>query len=184
MTQLNIEAAKAIARELRLRNVGGIVVIDFVDLSTARARAQVLAALTEAMAPDRAKHQIYPMSPLGLVQLTRRRVRPALREMATRPCPYCAGNGVVHTPQTMAERVLAAVYTALGETACSQVLINAHPEVAQVLCDEAAPALATLEAAMQTQVLVVGRQGQHMERFELLELDRPGSIQAFDLRLG
>jgi ribonuclease G len=183
MVALNVAAARASAAQLRLRNIGGIVVIDFVDLSTAGGKEAVMAALKEAMGTDRAKHHILPMNKLGLVALTRRRLRASLRQSATEPCPYCRGEGAVLTAQEVSEAVLATLYAALAKGSGGALLVNAHPDVARALEGPAAEAVKTLELRMATQVLVVARPTLHRARFEVLSLDEPGAVEAVDLRL-
>ena len=183
MVALNVAAAQAIAANLRLRNIGGIVVIDFVDLNTARGKATVMAALQEAMGADRAKHLILPMNKFGLVALTRRRLRSSLRQSATEPCPYCRGEGVVVTAQEMGEAILAALYAAVAKGPSCAFLVNAHPDVVTALQGLEGQALKNLESSMGAQVLMVARQNMHRARFEVLSLEEPGAIEAVDLRL-
>ncbi len=99
---VNLEAAKEVARQLRLRDMGGIIVVDFIDMRQAGFRKQVYEALKEAMKTDRAKHKILPMSPFGLVQITRQRVRPEMNIITAEVCPMCKGSGQI-TPSSSAD---------------------------------------------------------------------------------
>ncbi|HEX9768636.1 MAG TPA: Rne/Rng family ribonuclease [Kiloniellales bacterium] len=105
---VNLEAAAEIARQLRLRSIGGLVVIDFIGMAGEGARARVMAALGDALAADPAPVRIAPMSEFGVVELTRKRVRPALAELLCAPCPACAGVGLVERARRGAEVVRAA----------------------------------------------------------------------------
>jgi ribonuclease G len=97
----NLEAAQTIARQLRLRNLGGMIIIDFIDMAEAEHKRQVLRALERALARDRTKVYLTEMSPLGLVELTRKRTRESLEHVLCQPCPVCEGRGMVKTPQTV-----------------------------------------------------------------------------------
>ena len=93
--QVNIEAAKEIARQLRLRDMGGIIIVDFIDMHEAKHRKELFDALEEAMAHDRAKHTILPPTKFGLIQITRQRVRPETEVQVQEKCPVCAGEGKI-----------------------------------------------------------------------------------------
>lgn len=180
MVALNVEAARAVAHALRLRNIGGIVVIDFVDVSTAGGRQAIMTALTEAMASDRAKHQILPMNRFSLVALTRRRLRPSVLESATEPCGHCGGTARVLTAQEVGEQAVTACYAALAKSPEAQLLLQVHPDVAKYLGDQGAQALTALEQAMDVTVFVVARSSLRRARFEILSLQDPGRIDSID----
>ena len=184
MVAVNVRAAVAIARELRLRNVGGMVVIDFIDLTTTKGRDAVMTALEGALAQDPAKHQILPMNRLGLVALTRKRARPTLQQVATGACPTCQGGGRVRAAAEVAEAVLSALYQAMAQTPVSAWLINTSAEVAQCLQEDVADGLGRLERAMGTTCVVVAQQGYPPSSAQLLNLDVPGDVVFVDLRLG
>ncbi|HEV7716730.1 MAG TPA: ribonuclease G, partial [Steroidobacteraceae bacterium] len=101
----NLEAAVAIARQLRLRNLGGIIIIDFIDMQDESHRRQVLSALERALAGDRAQTHIVSLSPLGLVEMTRKRTRESLEHLLCEPCPSCEGRGFVKTPETVCHEI-------------------------------------------------------------------------------
>lgn len=102
IAQTNLEAAEEVVRQLRLRDIGGIIVIDFIDMARARNRDAVLKTLRKALAEDRTKTYVVEISPLGLVEMTRQNVTEGVREIMTKPCPVCAGEGVVRSEQTVA----------------------------------------------------------------------------------
>jgi ribonuclease G len=141
----NLEAAVAIARHLRLRNLGGIIIIDFIDMQDEAHRRQVLAALERALAGDRAQTHIVSLSPLGLVEMTRKRTRESLEHLLCRPCPSCDGRGFVKTPETVCHEIFRDVVRQSRQFASKELLILAHRDVVERLLDEESSALAELE---------------------------------------
>ncbi|MHB9130272.1 MAG: Rne/Rng family ribonuclease [Armatimonadota bacterium] len=126
----NLQAAEEVARQLRLRDLGGIIVVDFIDMDNPRHRQQVTKAFEEALKRDRAKIKMHSISPLGLVEMTRKRTGESLGALLTEPCPYCSGIGRVQNPLTMAlrvERDLAAMSVEHPDT--EAYLVVAHPRV-------------------------------------------------------
>ena len=102
ITKVNTEAAEEVVRQLRLRDIGGIIVIDFIDMARARNRDKVLKTLRKALDADKSKSYVVEVSPLGLVEMTRQNVTDGVREILTAPCPTCAGEGVVLSAETVA----------------------------------------------------------------------------------
>ncbi|HET7864949.1 MAG TPA: ribonuclease G, partial [Burkholderiaceae bacterium] len=141
----NLEATQAIARQLRLRNLGGIIIIDFIDMQDEAHRRQVLAALERALAGDRAQTHIVSLSPLGLVEMTRKRTRESLEHLLCRPCPSCDGRGFVKTPETVCHEIFREIVRQSRQFASKELLILAHRDVVDRLLDEESPALAELE---------------------------------------
>ena len=141
----NLEAAVAIARQLRLRNLGGIIIIDFIDMLDEAHRRQVLAALERALAADRAQTHIASLSPLGLVEMTRKRTRESLEHLMCAPCPTCQGRGFVRTAETMCQDIFREIVRQSRQFASRELLILAHQDVVDRLLDEESPALAELE---------------------------------------
>jgi len=141
----NLEAAVAIARHLRLRNLGGIIIIDFIDMQDESHRRQVLAALERAMAGDRAQTHIVSLSPLGLVEMTRKRTRESLEHLLCRPCPSCDGRGFVKSPETVCHEIFREIVRQSRQFASKELLILAHRDVVDRLLDEESSALAELE---------------------------------------
>jgi ribonuclease G len=129
----NLEAAGEIARQLRLRDLAGIIVIDFIDMERAEHRASVIEALGEALRRDRARTKIVGLSDLGLLQLTRKRTRAGVEALLTRPCPACAGAGRVKTPETVAVEALGEVRRVATVFPVGELIVKAHPEVARAL---------------------------------------------------
>jgi ribonuclease G len=141
----NLEAAVAIARHLRLRNLGGIIIIDFIDMQDESHRKQVLAALERALAGDRAQTHIVSLSPLGLVEMTRKRTRESLEHLLCEPCPSCEGRGFVKTPETVCHEIFRDIVRQSRQFASKELLILAHRDVVERLLDEESAALAELE---------------------------------------
>ncbi|HTT02528.1 MAG TPA: ribonuclease G [Steroidobacteraceae bacterium] len=142
----NLEAAVAIARQLRLRNLGGIIIIDFIDMVDESHRRQVLTALERALAGDRAQTRIVSLSPLGLVEMTRKRTRESLEHLLCAPCPSCDGRGFVKTPETVSHDIFREIVRQSRQFASRELLILAHQDVVDHLLSEESAALAELEA--------------------------------------
>ncbi len=126
----NLEAAGEIARQLRLRDLGGIIVVDFIDMEDPASRRQVLDAFEEALRKDRARTKIVGLSELGLVQLTRKRTRPGVETLVTRPCPVCAGQGRLRSPEMVARHAVAEILRLLEDAGTAGVTLRAQPDVA------------------------------------------------------
>jgi len=142
----NLEAAVSIARQLRLRNLGGIIIIDFIDMEEEEHRENVLALLEQSMQKDHARHQIMPLSPLGLVEMTRKRTRESLQQVLCEGCPSCDARGFVLTAETVCFEVFREVNRQSRQFDFEQAMVLAHQSVIELLLDEQAPSLAKLEA--------------------------------------
>ena len=135
----NLEAAASIGRQLRLRNLGGIIIIDFIDMHDESHRRQVLAALEHSLAGDRAQAHIVNLSPLGLVEMTRKRTRESLEHLLCEPCAACEGRGFVKTPETVCNEISREILRQGRNPSGRELLILAHADVVeQLLADDAA----------------------------------------------
>jgi ribonuclease G len=141
----NLEAAVAIARQLRLRNLGGIIIIDFIDMEEEEHRKQVLQALQKALASDHAKNHISSVSPLGLVEMTRKRTRESLEHMLCCACPTCEGRGFVKTSETVCYEIFREILRQSRQFQFQELMVLAHQDVIEKLLDEESAALAELE---------------------------------------
>jgi ribonuclease G len=141
----NLEASVAIARQLRLRNLGGIIIIDFIDMAEAEHRRQVLQSLERALAGDHAKTSISSVSPLGLVEMTRKRTRESLEHLLCQPCPTCEGRGFVKTAETVCHEIFREILRQSRQFEFEQLMVLAHQDVIERLLDEESAALAELE---------------------------------------
>jgi ribonuclease G len=144
----NLESAVAIARQLRLRNLGGIIIIDFIDMEEAEHRRQVIQALERALSADHVKTSISSVSPLGLVEMTRKRTRDSLEHLLCEPCPTCEGRGFVKTAETVCYEVFREILRQSRQFECQQLMVLAHQDVIERLLDEESAALGELELAI------------------------------------
>ena len=142
----NLEAAVSIARQLRLRNLGGIIIIDFIDMRDEPHRRAVLSALERALAGDRAQTHIVSLSPLGLVEMTRKRTRESLEHLLCGPCPSCEGRGFIRTPETVCNEIFREIVRQSRQFASRELLILAHQDVVDRLLDEESATLGELES--------------------------------------
>jgi ribonuclease G len=141
----NLEAAVAIARQLRLRNLGGIIIIDFIDMEEEGHRSNVLQVLEKSLSRDHARHLITPVSPLGLVEMTRKRTRESLQHILGEECPGCSGRGFVMTAETVCFEILREIIRQSRQFDFEEALVLAHQDVIDMLLDEQALSFAELE---------------------------------------
>lgn len=141
----NLEAAQAIGRQLRLRNLGGIVIIDFIDMVEEEHKRQVLRALEKTLEKDRAKTQICEVSPLGLVEMTRKRTHESLEHILCEPCPTCHGAGSVKSAQTVCYQLFREIMRVARQYEADELLVLASQSVVDLLVDEESDILAELE---------------------------------------
>jgi ribonuclease G len=141
----NLEAAVAIARQLRLRNLGGIIIVDFIDMQDFEHRRLLLQALAQALAGDHVRTRLSAISALGLVEMTRKRTRESLEHQLCRPCPSCDSRGFVKTAETVAYQAFREVLRQARQFDFQELLVLAHQDVIELLLDEESAALAELE---------------------------------------
>jgi ribonuclease G len=163
----NLEAAREIARQLRLRNIGGLIVVDFIDLEKTAPREQVNQTLAEACKRDRAKTTILPMSTLGLVEMTRQRLRDSLYQTATELCGCCGGLGAVLTPLTLAHDIMRQLAGEAREFPGAHLLITAHPQIANILKQEGERLISRLAAAYRVKITISQQALFPREYFEI-----------------
>ena len=142
----NLEAAVAIARQLRLRNLGGIIIIDFIDMELEDHRKNVLQVLEQSLSKDHARHQLTPMSPLGLVEMTRKRTRESLQHILCEDCQTCDGRGFVMTAETVCFEIFREIIRQSRQFEFDEAMVLAHQNIIELLLDEQAPSLTELEA--------------------------------------
>jgi ribonuclease G len=145
----NLEATSAIARQLRLRNLGGIIIVDFIDMKNEEHRAQVLRAFERELSRDSARTHLYPFSPLGLIQMTRKRTRESLGHILCEPCPTCDGRGYIKTVDTVCHEIARDVQRSARLYEAKSFLVLAAPNVVARLSEEQSGGLAELEAALK-----------------------------------
>jgi ribonuclease G len=142
----NLEATQAIARQLRLRNLGGIIILDFIDMSSEEHKQQVLKALERHLQKDRSKTHISEVSTLGLVEMTRKRTRESLEQVLCEPCPVCGGRGSVKTDETVCYEIFREIIREARQYETRQFLVLASQEVVDLMLDEESNSVAELEA--------------------------------------
>jgi ribonuclease G len=155
--KINMEAVGEVVRQIRLRDLGGIIIIDFIDMEVLEHREQVYKALKRALAEDKARTNVLEISELGLVEMTRKRVRQDLRALLSVTCPTCRGSGVTKSNETLAAevyRVIQAKVAAESEPARHEVIARVHPDLATYLEEEGREDLARLESALDVKVIV------------------------------
>ena len=157
---MNILAAKEIARQIRLRDLGGVIVNDFIDMHKERHRRGVERALRDAVKRDRARTKILRTSPFGLIEMTRQRIRPSLKRSAYTDCPCCHGAAVVKTPESMAMEVVRLLILASQRPQISRVTVTVASEVADYLNNKKRHELARLEDEGRMVVQVVAAEGR------------------------
>jgi len=143
--RVNLEAAVTIARQLRLRNLGGIIIIDFIDMEETDHRERVLQVLEQSMARDHARHQITPVSPLGLVEMTRKRTRESLQHVLCEDCDHCGGQGFNMTAETVCFEIFREIIRQHRQFEFDEALVLAHQDVIELLLDEEAAGLSQTE---------------------------------------
>jgi len=141
----NLEAAQTICRQLRLRNLGGIIIIDFIDMTDEEHKRQVLRALEKCLARDHAKTHISEVSSLGLVEMTRKRTRESLAHILCEPCRACGGRGNIKTAETTCYDIFREILREARQFEVEQLLVLASTEVVELLLDEESQNLAELE---------------------------------------
>ncbi len=163
----NLEAVKEIAYQLRLRNCGGIIIIDFIDMEKEDHREQVYSSLLEHLKRDRSKTNVLPISGLGLVEMTRKRTRDTLTRLMCNSCPYCEGTGSVKSVTTVCYELIRELIKALKKTQRDKINIYAHPEVTARLCSDDMDMVDTLENTFGKQIAIRSENNYHVEQYEI-----------------
>ncbi len=163
----NLEALKEIAFQLRLRNIGGLIVVDFIDMEKEAHREKVHAVFEEALKSDRNKTNILKISELGLIEMTRKRVRESIGRTLCEPCSYCEGKGYVKGRLTIIYEILRELQRELKDLPAGRVTLMAHPTIAGLLIDEERAGIDELEKGAGRSVVINARPGFHIEQFEI-----------------
>ncbi|MFO0807273.1 MAG: Rne/Rng family ribonuclease [Gemmataceae bacterium] len=165
--QMNLHAAKEIARQLRLRDLGGVIVNDFIDMREDKHRRAVEKAMRDAVKRDRARTKVLKISAFGIIEMTRQRIRPSLKRSVYQDCPFCRGNGHVKTCESMSIEVMRLVQLAAHKEQITRVQVRVQSDVADYLLNRKRREVAQLEEAGNMQVAVVGMIGAPPESLEL-----------------
>ncbi len=163
----NLEAMKEITYQLRLRDIGGIIIIDFIDMERHANREKVYQALKEELRNDRAKTTITKITELGLVEMTRKRTRESLNRLLCEPCFYCEGVGTLKSRSTVCHEIFRELRRGLVDFRAESILVHSHPSIAEMLLDEERPNLEDWEKKSGKKVIVKAREEFHLEQFEV-----------------
>jgi ribonuclease G len=165
----NLEAAQEIARQIRLRDLGGIIVIDFIDMEREAHRRNVLRDFREAVRPDRARANILQISELGLVEMTRQRVRPSIESAVHDSCPYCEGKGIVKSATTMSIQTLKRIRRTVFNSKDKTFNVSVHPSVAEHLIKRDFGSLQAIERETKNRLLILADANLHIEDINIEE---------------
>jgi ribonuclease G len=168
IVKTNTEAVKEIVRQVRLRDLGGIIVVDFIDMDERKNRQKVMQALEEAMRSDRAPNKILQFNDFGLVAITRKRVKQSLERTLCSPCPYCEGAGYVKSVQTVIGEILQEAHKIARAVEGSDVTLRVHPDVAKLLKSSDNDYLEEIEEVLNRPVLVISDAALQQEKFDLV----------------
>ncbi|MFM1919678.1 MAG: RNAse, partial [Candidatus Hydrogenedentota bacterium] len=166
--QTNLEAAEEIARQVRLRDMGGIIVIDFIDMLYERNRKKLIAHLSEALKRDHAKTTISEVNELGMIEMTRKRVKHNLVKALSQPCPYCSGGGMVKSVTTVTFDTLRALQSLFCHTREKSIILQAHPDVARRLRTENRAALDEVLASFERELEIESVSDFHVHDVKFL----------------
>jgi len=165
----NLEAVKEIAYQLRLRDIGGIIILDFIDMEKRENREKVYQAFKEQLRYDRSKTTITEITELGLVEMTRKRTRESLSRLLCEPCSYCEGVGYLKSRVTICHEILRGLRRGAPDFQGETVSVTAQPGVVEMLLDEERPALEEWEKRSGKKVIVKAREDYHVEQFDLTD---------------
>ena len=166
----NLEAAQSVARQLRLRNLGGIIIIDFIDMVDPEHRRQVLRTLEKSLAKDHAKTTVYDFSPLGLVEMTRKRTVESLERQLCEPCHECTGRGMLKTAETVTYEIFREITRAVRQFEAARLLVIASPKVVARITDEESAAVAELEEFLGKSIRFQADEQYLQEQFDVVLL--------------
>ncbi len=167
ITQTNLEAAEEIAEQLRLRNLGGLIIIDFIDMDKESNRRKVYRKLQEALRRDRAKAHITKISEMGLVEMSRKRTRESLGRMLAEPCSYCNGKGYTKSPSTMCYEILREIRREAPHLNGDTIFVQSSPSVAELMNGPEIAAVDNMVKRIQKGIDIQGRRDFHVEQFKI-----------------
>ncbi len=167
IVKTNLEAVKEIIRQIRLRDLGGIIVLDFIDMEERRNREKVMAALEAALRSDRAPSKALAFNEFGLVNITRKRTKQALERVLTQPCPYCTGSGMVKSVPTICYEIQAEARKMAADLEASSLTLRVHPEIAKALKTREAVLIEELEQLTRKSVIIQADPTLHWEQYDI-----------------
>jgi ribonuclease G len=166
--KINMESVNEIVRQIRLRDLGGLIIIDFIDMEKAEHRDQVYKALKRALAEDKARTNVLEISELGLVEMTRKRVRQDLRALLSATCPTCKGSGVVKADSTVAAEIFRAVKARTTSPGEGEIVVRVHPDLAQYFEGEGREPLSRLARTLERPVTIQSVNRSHRDEYEIV----------------
>ncbi len=166
----NLEAVKEIARQLRLRDIGGIIIIDFIDMDNQEDQKLVIKMLEEELKKDKTRSTILGMTHLGLIEMTRKKVKQGLGEYLQSKCPYCCSKGKILSEETVAMKVVRMIKKLMAEKEFEAVLVGVHPDVASLLIGVSGQNLAELEQELKKEIYIKGCLSLHREDIEIIKV--------------
>ncbi len=168
IVKTNLEAAKEIVRQIRLRDLGGIIVLDFIDMEDKKNRQKIFQAVEQELRKDRSPSKAVQVSDFGLVIVTRKRVKQSLERVMTEPCPYCSGTGVIKSSSTICYEILSEVKKISGDLNGHRLLLRVNPEIARALREEEQDVLRDLRQSIGREVMVKPDLQLHHEQFDVM----------------
>ena len=169
--ETNMEAVKEIAYQLRLRNIGGLIVIDFIDMAKENNRERVSQALRHSLKQDKGKTKVLPMSELGLIEMTRKRTKENIERYLQEPCFYCRGQGFLLSRTSVCYEAFLSVELHASETPQGNIKLTVHPQIRDLILDEASGALDDMEKRLNRSVIIKANETLHLEEYKVEVLE-------------
>ncbi len=169
----NLEAVKEIAYQIRLRDLGGILIIDFIDMEKRGNQEKIFNALKEALKKDKSKTHVLPMSEMGLIQMTRKRTREPLTRILCEPCYYCEGEGYTISRQSICYRIYREMLRDAHDMDDTRLTLRVNPQIAELLLGEEDSLITSLEREIGKQIVIYPDQEFHLEQFDIFEVLNP-----------
>jgi ribonuclease G len=166
----NLEAVKEIAYQIRLRDLGGIIIIDFIDMEKKSNQERIFNALKEALKKDKSKTHVLPISDMGLIQMTRKRTRDPLTRILCEPCIYCDGEGYILSRQSICYNIYREILRDVHDMDGTRLTLRVNPQIAELLLGQENPLIAHLERSISKQIVIYPNPEFHMEQFDIFEV--------------
>ena len=167
IVKTNLEAVKEIVRQIRLRDLGGIIVLDLIDMEERRNREKVMIALEQALRTDRAPSKVLGFNEFGLVTVTRKRTKQALERVLCQPCPYCTGSGMVKSIPTICYEIQAEARKMSVDLDATSLTLRVHPEIAKALKTREAGLIEELEQVTRKSAIIQADPTLHWEQYDI-----------------
>jgi len=176
--KINSEAAKEIARQLKLRDLGGLIICDFIDMRDSKNRREVEKNFRNALATDRARSKILKISAFGIIEMTRQRMRPSLQLSHYLRCPHCHGSGMIKSPATAAIEIIRMLNMAASRKEVKKIIMTVAPDIADFMLNQRRSLISKIESSEQKQIIIKADQSCPAEQFNIVCYDeREGIIK-------